>query len=68
MFEPERPLEPPEPEALLTCDHCGEVIYEGDEYFQIDLDHQHIGYYTVVYCRPCAEEWLERRKKIARRG
>lgn len=36
-----------QPEPKLTCNTCGEPIYEGDPYFEID---------GFEYCTECAEE------------
>ena len=31
----------PEPDGVYTCNHCGEKIIEGEEYFRIDDDYYH---------------------------
>ena len=36
MYEPERPLEPPEDKIFGYCDFCGGEIYEGDTVYDID--------------------------------
>lgn len=36
MYEPERPLEPPEDKIFGYCDHCCGEIYEGDTVYDID--------------------------------
>lgn len=56
MYEPERSLEPPEPEIVTCCCVCGEVICEGDGYYRIiDAD----------YCEECGKEWLDRFWRVA---
>lgn len=57
MFDPERPLEPPEAPVLTRCDHCGADICEGDEYYDVPL--------WSTLCEDCAHAWLDRYKKIA---
>ena len=56
MYEPERSLEPPEPETVTCCCECGEVICEGDGYYCIDGED---------YCEECGKEWLDRSWKVA---
>lgn len=33
---PEPPLEPPEPKIVCRCEHCSDIIYEGDDIVEID--------------------------------
>ena len=47
--------DPPEP--ALTCDCCGEVLYEGDEYYS-DIDGDNL-------CENCFYTWSRRRCKTA---
>lgn len=35
-YEPEPPLDPPEPDIMDVCRHCGDFIYEGDEMVEFD--------------------------------
>jgi hypothetical protein len=42
----------PEPPIVFYCDECGEPIYEGDTYYQVDLD---------KYCEDCMNDF----KRIA---
>ena len=42
MYEPERPLEPPEDKIFGYCDHCGGEIYEGDTVYDIDGQRIHV--------------------------
>jgi len=58
MYEPERPLEPPEPRPVTCCCECGEVIYEGDGYYKIN---------DTDYCEACGMYWLDQRRRVARR-
>ena len=52
-YEPERSLEPPEPEVdgILMCTMCEEIIPGGDPYFEIG---------GCVYCECCARDRFER--------
>lgn len=52
MYEPERPLEPPEPEVVLTCDSCGADICKGDTFYKIPP--------FWDYCEDCALAWLKK--------
>lgn len=36
MYEPERPLEPPEDKIYGYCNLCGGEIYEGDTIYEIN--------------------------------
>lgn len=38
------------PKVVLTCDKCGEDIYEGDEYYE-DIDGECI-------CESCMDKWI----------
>lgn len=38
FYEPELPLEPPEPNIIGECICCGGEIYEGSEYYTTDND------------------------------
>lgn len=49
---PERPLDPPTPEAYASCDNCGEDIF-GDYYRLEDF----------VYCEECMEYFCENSRK-----
>ena len=52
-YEPERSLEPPEPEVdgILVCAECEEIIPGGDPYFEIA---------GRAYCESCARYRFER--------
>lgn len=47
MYQPERPLEPPEPVVVYYCDWCGEDICEGDNAYKID---------EATICERCIED------------
>ena len=36
MYEPERPIEPPEPKPVMACERCSYELYEGDPYYDCD--------------------------------
>jgi len=57
MYEPERPVEPPEPTPVTYCHDCGEIIYVGDGFYLLHGD---------PYCEECGKEWLDRRWHTAR--
>lgn len=46
MYEPERPMEPPEPKGA-TCEQCGCTLYAGESY---------ILWRGERYCQECASE------------
>ena len=47
-------LNPPEPkESPFKCTCCGESLYPGDPYWNIEGEH---------YCSDCTEEWLNEQK------
>ena len=48
------PPEYDEPTSQCKCNNCGEELFEGDEYYELDGE---------VLCRYCAEEWLDYHKK-----
>lgn len=56
MYEPERPIEPPEPKPVMVCERCSYELYEGDSYYDCD---------GTNLCEDCAQEWLEQHKYIA---
>lgn len=56
MYEPERPIEQPEPEIVGACDRCKIELYEGDPYYDCDGND---------LCEDCAQAWLEQHKCIA---
>lgn len=47
MYQPERPLEPPEPVVVYRCGWCGEEIYAGDTAYLDD---------GVPVCERCIED------------
>jgi len=59
MYEPERPIDPPEAKVLLTCDICGCDICEGDEYYELP------GELFDIACEDCATAWMNEHKKTA---
>ena len=48
MYEPERPIEPPEPKAVMMCDICAGELYDDEDYYELD----------------CAQLWLLDRKRV----
>jgi len=47
---------PPEPrESAFKCTCCGESLYPGDFYWDIEGEH---------YCTECAEEWFSDQKTV----
>ena len=51
MYEPERPIEPPEPEIVTCCCVCDEIICEGDGYYRID---------DKDFCEFCGPDYFDR--------
>ena len=56
QLKSEPPLDPPEPTVALYCDNCGNEIYVGEDYWDINGDR---------ICRDCLDDWLDRCKKEA---
>ena len=48
-FEP--PMDPPEPDVAFHCDCCGEEIYVGEDYYEIE---------DVRICKECLIEWMDK--------
>lgn len=55
MYEPERPIEPPEPKPVMACERCSYELYEGDPYYDCD---------GAELCEDCAQAWLEQHKCV----
>lgn len=61
--DPERPVEPREPKAVLVCDVCGEELFAGDDYYELPVFSL-----TNRVCENCAAAWLEKRRRAAEVG
>ncbi len=59
VYEPERPLEPPEDVVVALCNCCGGEIYEGEPHYVIDGKRIHedcLGDFAKDYFSDCVEE------------
>lgn len=45
--------DPDQRDSKCTCSQCGEMLYEGNEYWELEDE---------IYCEDCAEEWLSLHK------
>lgn len=55
MYEPERPIEPPEPKPVMMCDICSGELYDDEDYYELD---------GSCMCERCAQLWLLDRKRV----
>lgn len=46
-----------EPREVLTCEHCGQPIYEGEDYYS-DVDGEDI-------CEQCFDKWVKAHNRVA---
>ena len=58
-YVPDYKLDPPEDKVFCECDACGQEIYEGGTYYDIDGDNIH---------DDCFELYFHQNQKIAGEG